>query len=102
MTKDKLISEMIDALRAVPRSVPGFLQPIEGRVLMISTGIRSQLGVKIFGGNLETLQKRCLRSGKTGPCSPRRDGRGCEPGSRENHGWKSVRTVTPCSRTDSA
>lgn len=56
MTKDKLISEMIDALRAVPRSVPGFLQPIEGRVLMISTGIRSQLGVKIFGGNLETLQ----------------------------------------------
>jgi Cu(I)/Ag(I) efflux system membrane protein CusA/SilA len=36
--------------------VPGFLQPIEGRVLMISTGIRAQLGVKIFGDDLDKLQ----------------------------------------------
>ena len=56
MTKEKLIAEMMDALRNVPGSVPGFLQPIEGRVLMISTGIRSQLGVKIFGDDLDKLQ----------------------------------------------
>ncbi|MEK0451935.1 MAG: hypothetical protein RL088_4203 [Verrucomicrobiota bacterium] len=57
MTKQKLIAEMMDALRKVPGSIPGFLQPIEGRVLMISTGIRSQLGVKIFGDDLGKLQQ---------------------------------------------
>ena len=56
MTKDKLVAEMMDALRKVPGAVPGFLQPIEGRVLMISTGIRSQLGVKIFGDDVDKLQ----------------------------------------------
>ncbi len=57
MTREKLVAEMMAALRQVPGSVPGFLQPIEGRVLMISTGIRSQLGVKIFGDNLAKLQQ---------------------------------------------
>ena len=57
MTREKLISEMMNALRQVPGSVPGFLQPIEGRVLMISTGIRSQLGVKIIGDDLTKLQQ---------------------------------------------
>ncbi len=57
MTKQKLIAEMMDALRQVPGSVPGFLQPIEGRVLMIFTGIRSQLGVKILGDDLRKLQQ---------------------------------------------
>ena len=57
MTKEKLVAQMMEALRQVPGSVPGFLQPIEGRVLMISTGIRSQLGVKIFGDDLGKLQQ---------------------------------------------
>ncbi len=37
--------------------MPGFLQPIENRVLMISTGIRAQLGVKILGDDLDALQQ---------------------------------------------
>jgi len=57
MTKDKLVTEMTDALRQIPGSVPGFLQPIENRVLMISTGIRAQLGVKILGDDLDKLQR---------------------------------------------
>jgi Cu(I)/Ag(I) efflux system membrane protein CusA/SilA len=60
MTRDQLISDMMNALRSVPGSVPGFLQPIEGRVLMISTGIRSQLGVKIFGSDPARLQQAAL------------------------------------------
>ena len=60
MTREKLIAEMTAALRHVPGSVPGFLQPIEGRVLMLATGIRSQLGVKIFGPNLAKLQQAAL------------------------------------------
>jgi Cu(I)/Ag(I) efflux system membrane protein CusA/SilA len=57
ITKDRLIADMMEALRQVPGSVPGFLQPIQGRILMISTGIRSQLGVKIFGDNPGKLQQ---------------------------------------------
>ena len=60
MTREKLIAEMTAALRNVPGSVPGFLQPIEGRVLMLATGIRSQLGVKIFGPDLALLQQAAL------------------------------------------
>ena len=60
MTRDQLISDMMNTLRSVPGSVPGFLQPIEGRVLMISTGIRSQLGVKIFGSDPARLQQAAL------------------------------------------
>ncbi len=57
MTREKLVAQMMEALRTVPGSVPGFLQPIEGRVLMISTGIRAQLGVKIFGDDPAKLQQ---------------------------------------------
>jgi Cu(I)/Ag(I) efflux system membrane protein CusA/SilA len=60
MTKDKLVAEMMDALNAVPGSIPGFLQPIQARVLMTSTGIRSQLGIKILGDNLDSLQQAAL------------------------------------------
>ncbi len=44
----------------VPGYVPGFLQPIENRVLMTSTGIRAQVGVKIFGDNLDALQQKAF------------------------------------------
>ncbi|MEO6004022.1 MAG: CusA/CzcA family heavy metal efflux RND transporter [Opitutus sp.] len=58
MTKEKLIAELSAKLLQVPGYVPGFLQPIENRVLMISTGIRAQLGIKIFGDNLDALQRK--------------------------------------------
>jgi Cu(I)/Ag(I) efflux system membrane protein CusA/SilA len=57
MTRQMLVAELSEKMRLVPGAVPGFLQPIENRVLMISTGIRAQLGVKIFGENLDALQK---------------------------------------------
>jgi Cu(I)/Ag(I) efflux system membrane protein CusA/SilA len=57
MTRQKLVEEMMAALMNVPGYVPGFLQPIENRVLMISTGIRAKLGVKLFGDDLDVLQK---------------------------------------------
>ncbi len=59
MTLDRLKEEMSRALMQVPGFVPGgFLQPIENRILMTSTGIRAQLGVKIFGDDLEALQRK--------------------------------------------
>ncbi len=58
MTKDKLIAELTAKLSQVPGYVPGFLQPIENRILMLSTGIRAQFGVKILGSDLATLQRK--------------------------------------------
>lgn len=60
MTKQGLINELTEKMRQVPGAVPGFLQPIENRVLMISTGIRAQLGVKILGDNLDALQAKAF------------------------------------------
>lgn len=60
MTRAKLVSELTQALTAVPGYVPGFLQPIENRVLMISTGIRAQLGVKVLGDDLDALQRQAF------------------------------------------
>jgi Cu(I)/Ag(I) efflux system membrane protein CusA/SilA len=60
MTKDKLIAELTEKLTAVPGYVPGFLQPIENRILMISTGIRAQVGIKILGDDLDALQAKAF------------------------------------------
>jgi Cu(I)/Ag(I) efflux system membrane protein CusA/SilA len=57
MTRRKLVAELTEILGHVPGYVPGFLQPIENRILMISTGIRAQLGVKILGEDLHALQQ---------------------------------------------
>ncbi len=60
MTKEKLIAELEEKLSKMPGYIPGFLQPIENRILMISTGIRAQVGIKILGDNLEELQKKAF------------------------------------------
>jgi copper/silver efflux system protein len=58
MTIAKLQAELTAKLAQVPGYVPGaFLQPIENRRLMLATGIRAQLGVKILGDNLDELQR---------------------------------------------
>ena len=57
MTRQKIVEELTEKLTAVPGYVPGFLQPIENRVLMISTGIRAQVGVKLLGDDLDQLQQ---------------------------------------------
>ncbi len=60
LTKQKLIDELTAKLTQIPGYVPGFLQPIENRILMLATGIRAQLGIKIFGDDLDALQKKAF------------------------------------------
>jgi len=60
MTEEKLVAELTEKLSQVPGYVPGFLQPIQNRILMISTGIRAQVGIKILGDNLDELQKKAF------------------------------------------
>ena len=59
-TRADLIAELSEKLTQVPGYIPGFLQPIENRILMLSTGIRAQLGVKILGDNLDALQQKAF------------------------------------------
>lgn len=54
MTKEKLIREMNEKVQ-IPGVVVGWTQPIINRINMLSTGIRTDVGVKIYGNNLDTI-----------------------------------------------
>ena len=56
MTREKLVAEMDAALR-MPGVTNIWTQPIINRIEMLSTGMRSQVGVKIFGNDLKTLEE---------------------------------------------
>lgn len=60
MTVDKLKAELTEKMKQVPGYVPAFLQPIENRILMLYTGIRAQVGVKIYGDNLDKIQRKAF------------------------------------------
>jgi len=60
LTRQMLIQELSDKLTQVPGYVPSFLQPIENRILMLSTGVRAQVGIKILGDDLDALQKKAF------------------------------------------
>ena len=55
MTMEKLRAEMLQRMQQFPGFVPAFLQPIESRILMLNTGIRGPVAVKIFGPDLKRL-----------------------------------------------
>ncbi|HEX8196145.1 MAG TPA: CusA/CzcA family heavy metal efflux RND transporter [Pyrinomonadaceae bacterium] len=55
ITREKLIGEMDAALR-MPGVTNIWTQPIINRIEMLATGIRSQVGIKIFGNDLKTLE----------------------------------------------
>jgi Cu(I)/Ag(I) efflux system membrane protein CusA/SilA len=55
MTREKLVAEMDAALR-MPGVTNIWTQPIINRIEMLATGIRSQVGIKIFGNDLKTLE----------------------------------------------
>ncbi|MDD5469699.1 MAG: CusA/CzcA family heavy metal efflux RND transporter [Candidatus Peribacteraceae bacterium] len=56
VTKDSLIREMNGAIR-INSVWNSFTQPIIGRIDMLSTGIRTQLGLKIFGDDPVKLEE---------------------------------------------
>jgi len=54
MTKKEIIREL-DTKLQIPGVVNGWTQPIINRINMLSTGIRTDVGVKVFGQDLDTL-----------------------------------------------
>src|SRR5207244_8200396 len=60
MTRESLIAEMDEKLR-LPGVTNIWTQPIINRIDMLTTGIRSQVGIKIFGNDLKTLEELSRR-----------------------------------------
>jgi len=58
MTKEKLISEMDKKLKVLPGVAGAFTQPIRNRIDMLTTGVRTQVGIKIFGSDLRVLEEK--------------------------------------------
>ena len=56
MTWEKLEDEMDRALQ-IPGSVNAWTMPIKNRIDMLSTGIRTPVGIKIFGADLAEIQR---------------------------------------------
>ena len=54
MTREKLIAEL-DGKLQIPGVTNGWTQPIINRINMLSTGIRTDVGVKVYGQNLDTI-----------------------------------------------
>ncbi|MES2431678.1 MAG: efflux RND transporter permease subunit [Bacteroidota bacterium] len=54
MTKDGIINEL-NAKLQIPGITNGWTQPIINRINMLSTGIRTDVGLKVYGQNLDTI-----------------------------------------------
>ena len=59
ITKMELIKEMDEAMR-IPGVANIWTQPIVNRIDMLATGIRTSVGVKVFGSDLNVIQKLAL------------------------------------------
>lgn len=55
-TKDDIINDLNSKMQ-IPGVINGWTQPIINRINMLSTGIRTDVGVKIYGQNLDTINK---------------------------------------------
>jgi Cu(I)/Ag(I) efflux system membrane protein CusA/SilA len=56
MTTDKIIAELDSKLK-IPGLANAFVPPIRNRIDMLATGIKTPVGVKITGPDLDTLQR---------------------------------------------
>lgn len=54
ITKKDIIAEL-DAKLQIPGVVNGWTQPIINRINMLATGIRTDVGIKVYGPNLDTI-----------------------------------------------
>ncbi|MBI5454707.1 MAG: efflux RND transporter permease subunit [Deltaproteobacteria bacterium] len=59
MTTEKLVEEMDEALK-MPGITNAWTMPIKARTDMLSTGIRTPVGVKVFGKDLKELERVAL------------------------------------------
>lgn len=56
ITKTEIIAEM-QQKTSIPGVLPTWLQPIQTRLIMLQTGFRAMMGVKIFGSDLREIER---------------------------------------------
>ncbi len=56
ISREELIAEMDAAIRA-PGVTNSWLQPIQTRILMLSTGLRTPVGIKVYGADLSEIER---------------------------------------------
>ena len=61
IVKADIVKELNSKLQ-IPGVSNGWTQPIINRINMLSTGIRTDLGIKIFGDNLDTLEMLAIEA----------------------------------------
>ncbi|MGB9663633.1 MAG: efflux RND transporter permease subunit [Ignavibacteria bacterium] len=61
ITKNDIIQELDQKLQ-IPGVTNGWTQPIINRINMLSTGLRTDIGFKIFGTNLDTLEHLAIQA----------------------------------------
>ncbi len=63
ITKQDIVAEL-DSKLQIPGVRNGWTQPIINRINMLSTGVRTDIGFKIFGPNLDTLETYAIQAEK--------------------------------------
>lgn len=63
VTKQDIVAEL-DSKLQIPGVRNGWTQPIINRINMLSTGVRTDIGFKIFGPNLDTLEAYAIKAEK--------------------------------------
>lgn len=61
ITKQDIIAEL-DSKLQIPGVRNGWTQPIINRINMLSTGVRTDVGFKIFGSDLDTLEEYAIKA----------------------------------------
>ncbi|NUQ62166.1 MAG: efflux RND transporter permease subunit [Pirellulales bacterium] len=56
ITKDEILEELRKKTD-IPGVLPSWLQPIQTRIVMLQSGFRAMMGVKIFGSDLKEIEK---------------------------------------------
>lgn len=56
ITKDEILQEL-QTKTNIPGVLPTWLQPIQTRIVMLQTGFRAMMGVKIFGSDPKTIEQ---------------------------------------------
>ena len=73
-----MIWDEINAVATLPGITPASpLQPIEGRVVMLQSGIKASMAVRIYGDSLEGSGKGISEGGGTSEEAPLRQCRDC-------------------------
>ncbi len=60
ITKGEILDEL-QRKTAIPGVIPTWLQPIQTRLIMLQTGFRAMMGVKIYGSDLREIERIGLR-----------------------------------------